>query len=112
MGNERSGQKRVAIYLRVSTGEQTTKNQRRELGLKARSKSRQWSPRNPGKQIKTAEERAAMIHEDLSKVDGCPEAGVNVTVYGLPWRAMLTFGAAAGPVRNKEQLKGFFRNYC
>ena len=25
-----------------------------------------------------------MIHEDLSKVDGCPKAGVNVTVYGLP----------------------------
>jgi DNA invertase Pin-like site-specific DNA recombinase len=28
---ERSAQKRVAIYLRVSTGEQTTENQRREL---------------------------------------------------------------------------------
>jgi DNA invertase Pin-like site-specific DNA recombinase len=27
---ERSAQKRVAIYLRVSTGEQTTDNQRRE----------------------------------------------------------------------------------
>jgi DNA invertase Pin-like site-specific DNA recombinase len=31
MANERSAQKRVAIYLRVSTGEQTTDNQRREL---------------------------------------------------------------------------------
>jgi hypothetical protein len=60
------------------------------------------------KQTKTAEELAAMIHEDLSKVDGCPKAGVNVTVYGLPWKAMLMFGAAAGPVRNKEELKGFF----
>jgi hypothetical protein len=60
------------------------------------------------KQTKSAEELAAMIHEDLSKVDGCPKAGVNVTVYGLPWRAMLMFGAAAGPVRNKEELKGFF----
>jgi DNA invertase Pin-like site-specific DNA recombinase len=28
---QRSAQKRVAIYLRVSTGEQTTENQRREL---------------------------------------------------------------------------------
>jgi hypothetical protein len=60
------------------------------------------------KQTKSAEELAAMIHEDLSKVDGCPKAGVNVTVYGLPWKAMLMFGAAAGPVRNKEELKGFF----
>jgi hypothetical protein len=60
------------------------------------------------KQTKTAEELAAMIHEDLSKVDGCPKAGVNVTVYGLPWKAMLMFGVAAGPVRNKEELKGFF----
>jgi hypothetical protein len=60
------------------------------------------------KQTKTAEELAAMIHQDLSKVDGCPKAGVNVTVYGLPWKAMLMFGAAAGPVRNKEELKGFF----
>jgi hypothetical protein len=31
-------------------------------------------------------------------VDGCPERGVNVTVYGIPWNAMLTFGAAAGPL--------------
>jgi DNA invertase Pin-like site-specific DNA recombinase len=31
MASERSAQKRVAIYLRVSTGEQTTDNQRREL---------------------------------------------------------------------------------
>ena len=31
MTKERSAQKRVAIYLRVSTGEQTTENQRREL---------------------------------------------------------------------------------
>jgi hypothetical protein len=38
-------------------------------------------------------------------VDGCPERGVNVTVYGIPWNAMLTFGAAAGPVRNKAELK-------
>ena len=28
---QRSAQKRIAIYLRVSTGEQTTENQRREL---------------------------------------------------------------------------------
>jgi hypothetical protein len=65
-------------------------------------------PENPRKQIKTAEELAAMILEDLSKVDGCPERGVNVTAYGIPWKAMLVFGAAAGPVRNKAELQGFF----
>ena len=65
-------------------------------------------PENPRKQIKTAEELAAMILEDLRKVGGCPERGINVTVYGIPWNAMLMFGAAAGPVRNKAELQGFF----
>ena len=60
------------------------------------------------KQTKTAEELEAMILEDLLKVDGCPKTGVSVTVYGIPWNAMLMFGAAAGPVRNKDDLKGFF----
>jgi hypothetical protein len=30
-----------------------------------------------------------------------------VTVYGIPWRAMLSFGAA-GPVRNRAELQKFF----
>lgn len=59
------------------------------------------------RETKTAKELAAMIHEDLSKVDGCRKAGVNVTVYGLPWNAKLMFGAAAGPVRNKAE-QAFF----
>ena len=63
---------------------------------------------NPKKETKTAEELAVMIREDLSKMDGCPQRGVNVTVYGLnPWNSMLTFGAAAGPVRNKAELQRF-----
>jgi hypothetical protein len=66
-------------------------------------------PENPSKQIRAAEKLAAMILEDLRKVDGCPERGVNVTVYGIPWNAMLMFGAAAGPVRNKAELQGFFK---
>ena len=41
-------------------------------------------------------------------MDGCPERGINVTVYGIPWNAMLTFGPAAGPVRNKGELQKFF----
>ena len=61
------------------------------------------------KETKTAKELEAMILEDLRNVvDGCPERGVNVTVYGIPWNVMLTFGAAAGPVRNKADLKKFF----
>lgn len=60
------------------------------------------------KETKSAEELAAMIREDLSKVDGCPKQGVNVTVYGTPWKAMLMFGANAGPVRNKAELQQFF----
>jgi hypothetical protein len=60
------------------------------------------------RRTKTAEELAAMIVEDLSKVDGCPERGVNVTVYGLPWNAMLMFGTAAGTVPNRAELQRFF----
>jgi hypothetical protein len=66
------------------------------------------APADPIKEVKTAEELAAMIQEDLSKMDGCPARGVTVTVYGLnPWNSMLTFGVAAGPVRNKAELQRF-----
>jgi hypothetical protein len=44
----------------------------------------------------------------LSQIEGCPEAGVKVTVYGLnPWNCLLTFGVDAGPVRNRAELRGF-----
>jgi hypothetical protein len=60
------------------------------------------------KEKKTAEELAAMIHRDLSQVEGCPKHGVEVTVYGLnPWNALIMFGADAGPVPNKADLRGF-----
>ena len=73
------------------------------------------APTNPGlqplpvvKELKAADELAAMILSDLRQVNGCPQAGVNVTVYGLnPWNAWLSFGAAAGPVRNKAELQEF-----
>jgi hypothetical protein len=58
---------------------------------------------------RSAKELAAMIHADLSCMDGCPQQGVSVTAYGIPWKAMLTFGASAGPVRNKADLEVFFR---
>ena len=59
------------------------------------------------KERKTAEELEAMILEDLSKMDDCPQSGVTVIVYGIPWKSMLMFGAAAGPVRNKADLQRF-----
>jgi hypothetical protein len=63
---------------------------------------------NPVKQTKTVEELAAMIHQDLSQIEGCPERGVKVTVYGLnPWNSMLTFGVDAGSVPNKTDLQSF-----
>jgi hypothetical protein len=63
---------------------------------------------NSKKEMKTAEELAAMIHQDLSNMDGCPHQGVTVTVYGFnPWNSMLTFGVAAGPVLNKAELQSF-----
>ena len=65
-------------------------------------------PANPVKQTKTVEELAAMIHQDLSQIEGCPERGVKVTVYGLnPWNSLLTFGVDAGPVPNKTDLQSF-----
>jgi hypothetical protein len=60
------------------------------------------------KEIKREDELAAMIREDLQQVDGCPKQGINVIVYGIPWKAMLMFGAEAGPVRNKAELQQFF----
>src|ERR1700739_80609 len=62
----------------------------------------------PVKEKKTAEELAAMIHHDLSQIEGCPKRGVKVTVYGLsPWNALLMFGVDAGPVPNKAELQAF-----
>jgi hypothetical protein len=59
-------------------------------------------------ETKTADELAAMILNDLRQMADCPQRGVTVTVYGLPWKAMLSFGVAAGPVRNKAELQEFF----
>jgi hypothetical protein len=59
---------------------------------------------NRTKETKTAEELERMILDDLHNVNGCPERGIRVTVYGTPWNAMLMFGAEAGPVRNIAEL--------
>ena len=59
------------------------------------------------KETKTADELAAMIIADLRQVEGCPKEGVTVYVYGIPWNALLMFGAAAGPVPNRAELNSF-----
>lgn len=62
----------------------------------------------PTKENKSAEDLAAMILNDLSKIEGCPRRGVKVTVYGSnPWNSWLSFGGDAGPVRNKADLQNF-----
>ena len=60
------------------------------------------------KETKTADELASMILADLRQVEGCPKNGLSILVYGIPWRALLMFGAATGPVRNKAELQQFF----
>src|SRR6266853_4543438 len=66
------------------------------------------APASPVKQTNTTEELAAMIHQDLSQLEDCPQQGVKVTVYGLnPWNSMLTFGVDAGAVPNKSDLQDF-----
>jgi hypothetical protein len=66
-------------------------------------------PAIPAKQKRTLEELAVMIHHDLSQIEGCPQRGLKVTVYGLnPWNAMLTFGVDCGPVPNKADLQILF----
>jgi hypothetical protein len=66
-------------------------------------------PATPAKEKKkAADELSVMILQDLTKLDGCPQCGVNVAVYGLnPWNSLLTFGVDAGPVPNKVELQGF-----
>ena len=62
----------------------------------------------PPKEMKTTEELASMILDDLSQIGGCPKRGVRVTVYGSnPWNSWLSFGSEAGPVPNKVDLQGF-----
>ena len=67
----------------------------------------------PAKQTKSAEELAGMIREDLSRVNGCPKYGVNVTVYGMGARQRLLRGAHPPPNRVKIQGKliGLYRKY-
>ncbi|SHN84692.1 hypothetical protein [Bradyrhizobium erythrophlei] len=61
------------------------------------------------KPSKTTQELEAMILEDLRNVDGCPARGVNVTGYGIPWKALLMFGADAGRYATRPSCSSFSR---
>jgi hypothetical protein len=80
-----------------------------EIGLKAengRANSAACSSFGSNQTKEDAGELAAMIHHALSQIEGCPQRGIKVTVYGLnPWNAMLTFGVDSGPVPNKADLQ-------
>jgi hypothetical protein len=50
-----------------------------------------------------------VVATDSNAASGCPERGIEVTVYGLTsWNSMLKFGVQAGTVPNKKELLGFF----
>jgi hypothetical protein len=56
-----------------------------------------------GRPARTASEMADIILNALRSVDGVPERGFLVTVYGAnPWNAMLTITPEAGPIKNAQ----------
>jgi len=90
-------------------GSDETKNASMDVPIFSEEQpKRGLEPQAPAKDKKTADELSAMILQDLRKVDGCPQRGVSVAVYGLnPWNSLLTFGVDAGSVRNRVELQGF-----
>jgi hypothetical protein len=55
------------------------------------------------KQVRNAEEIAGIIMKSLRAIDGCPNRGFVVTVYGSnPWNAMLTIRPEAGTRIDRE----------
>jgi hypothetical protein len=55
------------------------------------------------KQVRTSDEIADLIMKSLRTIDGCPNRGFVVTVYGSnPWNAMLTIRPEAGPRIDRE----------
>lgn len=60
-----------------------------------------------GRQFRTATEMAHIILNALRAVDGAPERGFVVTVYGAnPWNAMLTIKPEAGPIKDAQLWRG------
>lgn len=60
----------------------------------------------PAKEKRSVDELSALILDHLRKIEGCPQLGVKVTVYGSnPWNSWLSFGGDTGPVPNKALLQ-------
>ena len=56
-----------------------------------------------GKQVRPPDEIAGIIMKSLRAIDGCPNRGFVVTVYGSnPWNAMLTIRPEAGSRIDRE----------
>ena len=56
-----------------------------------------------GRQVRSPEEIAGLIMKSLRTIDGCPNRGFVVTVYGSnPWNAMLTIRPEASPRIDRE----------
>jgi hypothetical protein len=56
-----------------------------------------------GRQFRTAAEMADIILEALRTIEGVPERGFIVTVYGMnPWNAMLTIKPEAGRIKDPQ----------
>lgn len=56
---------------------------------------------NDARQSRTAAEMTDIIRNALRAIDGVPERGFTVTVYGTnPWNAMLTIAPEAGPIKD------------
>jgi hypothetical protein len=56
-----------------------------------------------GKQVRNADEIEGIIMKSLRTIEGCPNRGFVVTVYGSnPWNAMLTIRPEAGPRIDRE----------
>jgi hypothetical protein len=56
-----------------------------------------------GRQFRTPGEMADIILNALRTIDGVPDRGFVVTVYGAnPWNAMLTINPEAGPIKDAQ----------
>jgi hypothetical protein len=68
------------------------------------SVTRLETKREEGRQFRTANEMVDTILNALRTVDGFPERGFVITVYGMnPWNAMLTIKPEAGRIKHPQQ---------
>jgi hypothetical protein len=64
---------------------------------------REGAPPREERQYRTATEMAAIILQALRTIEGVPQRGFVVTVYGAnPWNAMLTIKPEAGQIKDAQ----------